>query len=444
MTLRRLLSTLLLVALLLATAVSSVYASGSADTDGQVLSEMDESSSPSLDSTPTSPPAENPVPVIQGLIPSSVASKTASLVLTVNGLDFSPNSVIEWSGVARPTTGSGTQLQTTLSAADLVKAGNRSVTVFSPEPGGGTSGAMTFIVVTAEIATPTFTAPRSLTYVSASSYTVKWAEENAKFVTGRSLVLQRGRKNLTGGCAASWTSVWTRRVASGYTAGRLSTDHCYRFVVRLTNRDDVVRRAISAPLYRYRRWTGGINLYRSGVFLSQPDNRTCAPTVVKMTLNVMRRSSSSVFGLYDLGRRHQTYYPYPGLDPDGELYTLRVYGGSGFRINNSASFTSAIKAAAKSIATSRRPTTLYVNAGNHVWMMNGFTATANPLLTNNFVVTGVNVTGPYYFGHPMAGGYDHAPNVYLSLTQLRGYFTPYNDHGLRNRWYGHFVTVNGS
>src|SRR5439155_6437 len=56
-------------------------------------------------------------------------------------------SVVRWNGGARTTTFvSGTQLRRRASASDVATAGTASVTVFSPTPGGGTSGALTFTI----------------------------------------------------------------------------------------------------------------------------------------------------------------------------------------------------------------------------------------------------------------------------------------------------------
>src|SRR5207247_5989726 len=56
-------------------------------------------------------------------------------------------SVVRWNGSSRTTTYvSSTQLQAQITAADIATAGTASVTVFSPTPGGGPSGASTFTI----------------------------------------------------------------------------------------------------------------------------------------------------------------------------------------------------------------------------------------------------------------------------------------------------------
>jgi hypothetical protein len=54
---------------------------------------------------------------------------------------------VQWNGSSRATTfGSASQLTASIPASDLVTAGPAQVTVFTPAPGGGTSGAMSFTV----------------------------------------------------------------------------------------------------------------------------------------------------------------------------------------------------------------------------------------------------------------------------------------------------------
>ncbi|MDP2625425.1 MAG: hypothetical protein Q8Q58_00765, partial [Candidatus Rokubacteria bacterium] len=67
--------------------------------------------------------------------------------LTANGSGFVSASTVRWNGAARTTTFvSATQLQATIPAADIVAVGTAEVTVFTPTPGGGTSGSATFTI----------------------------------------------------------------------------------------------------------------------------------------------------------------------------------------------------------------------------------------------------------------------------------------------------------
>ena len=90
----------------------------------------------------------NPVPTTTGLSPSSVVVGSPSLQLTVFGTNFLTGSVVRWNGADRATTFiSPTELQASVPASDLTTTGNRTITVFNPAPGGGTSNGQSFSVV---------------------------------------------------------------------------------------------------------------------------------------------------------------------------------------------------------------------------------------------------------------------------------------------------------
>jgi hypothetical protein len=91
-------------------------------------------------------PGQNPVPAITALSPAFVtAGANGALTLRVIGSNFVPGVSAEWNGEPRPTTlvGDG-ELRVELSGADLVAAGEASVRVVNPGPGGGGSNVVGF------------------------------------------------------------------------------------------------------------------------------------------------------------------------------------------------------------------------------------------------------------------------------------------------------------
>jgi hypothetical protein len=70
------------------------------------------------------------LPVITSITPSSKVAGTGSFPMTVNGSNFSLNSVVRWNGVNLATTfNTATQLTATIPAANISAAGNAAVTV---------------------------------------------------------------------------------------------------------------------------------------------------------------------------------------------------------------------------------------------------------------------------------------------------------------------------
>ena len=96
-------------------------------------------------SAPNLPPA----PSLSSLQPASAAARgpAAQVVITVTGINFSPNSAALWNDEARPTQYiSPTRLIATISAADLILEGSAGVSVNTPGPGGGDSNVLGFTI----------------------------------------------------------------------------------------------------------------------------------------------------------------------------------------------------------------------------------------------------------------------------------------------------------
>jgi 6-phosphogluconolactonase (cycloisomerase 2 family) len=89
-----------------------------------------------------------PKPVITGLTPASKPAGATNVLLSVNGIDFTPQSVVKVNGANRPTNFiNDTLLTVNMPDSDFANAGNLNITVFTPTPGGGTSNSATFIVL---------------------------------------------------------------------------------------------------------------------------------------------------------------------------------------------------------------------------------------------------------------------------------------------------------
>src|SRR5439155_83383 len=89
----------------------------------------------------------NPAPTATSISPSTAAVGSGAFTLTVTGTNYLASSVVRWKGSDRTTTFvSTTQLQAQILASDITATGTASVTVFSPTPGGGPSGASTFTI----------------------------------------------------------------------------------------------------------------------------------------------------------------------------------------------------------------------------------------------------------------------------------------------------------
>jgi hypothetical protein len=92
----------------------------------------------------TPPP---PAPTLSSISPSTASAGGPAFTLTATGTNFAGNSVLQVNGAARTTTYvSPTQLTATIFAGDIAATGAVTITVFTPAPGGGTSGGQTLTV----------------------------------------------------------------------------------------------------------------------------------------------------------------------------------------------------------------------------------------------------------------------------------------------------------
>ncbi|HKZ80263.1 MAG TPA: IPT/TIG domain-containing protein, partial [Pyrinomonadaceae bacterium] len=88
-----------------------------------------------------------PAPVLNTISPSGAIVGGSAFTLTVNGANFTSDSVVSFNGLPRATTFvSATQMTVQILATDIVATGTFPITVFTPAPGGGTSNAAAFAV----------------------------------------------------------------------------------------------------------------------------------------------------------------------------------------------------------------------------------------------------------------------------------------------------------
>ena len=91
--------------------------------------------------------AQNPVPSLVALSPSSATAGSPGFTLALTGSNFISSSTVLWNGLSRATVFvSSTQLLAAVPAADLVSSTSVNVTVSNPGPGGGSSSAKAFLV----------------------------------------------------------------------------------------------------------------------------------------------------------------------------------------------------------------------------------------------------------------------------------------------------------
>jgi hypothetical protein len=194
-------------------------------------------------------------------------------------------------------------------------------------------------------------------------------------------------------------------------------------------------------------WTGGIDLYRSGVFTTQKTWQWCTAADVQIIRNIADRAadhSRSSQQRYFAAMRAHNRYAIPvsdGVDPAGWTYGLRHFVDSRYRLVASGSFNAALRSAVTNLRKTNLPVGITVARGNHAWILTGFTATADPAVTTRFTVTSVRVVGPLWGLQSRSYGYDMRPDTKLTPKQLAGFFTPWHYAKIRMAWEGDWVSI---
>jgi hypothetical protein len=195
------------------------------------------------------------------------------------------------------------------------------------------------------------------------------------------------------------------------------------------------------------RWTGGVDLYRSGVFTTQKTWLWCTAADVQIIRNIAdhaadhSRASQQRYFSYMRARNRYAIPVTDGVDPAGWTAGLRHYVDGRYRLVQSGSFSSALRSAVTNLRKTNLPVGITVSHGNHAWVVTGFTATADPARTSKFTVTSVRVVGPLWGLQSRTYGYDMRPDRKLTPSQLRGFFTPWHYGKVRMAWEGTWVSV---
>ncbi len=194
------------------------------------------------------------------------------------------------------------------------------------------------------------------------------------------------------------------------------------------------------------RWTGGVNLYRRGVYTMQKSWLWCTAASIQIIRNITRgtndHTAKNQRRYFNWMRKHNRYrLPLSaGVDAQGWAAGFRHYVDPRYRLVASKTFASALRLAVIRLRTTNLPVGVTVSRGNHAWVLTGFTATADPATTANFKVTSVRVTGPLY-GRQSRNGYDMKPNKKLTVAQFKRFFTPWRYAPKRMIWDGRFISV---
>src|SRR6476659_4393612 len=130
-----------------------------------------------------------------------------------------------------------------------------------------------------------------------------------------------------------------------------------------------------------------------------------------------------------------------GVDAAGWTAGMRHFVDDRYRLVSSRTFDSALRSAVTRLRLTNLPVAITVSHGNHGWILTGFRATADPLVSSSFRVTSVRVVGPLWGLRSRTYGYDMRPDKSLTVAQFRTFFTPWKYTSMPMIWDGRYVSI---
>lgn len=175
-----------------------------------------------------------------------------------------------------------------------------------------------------------------------------------------------------------------------------------------------------------------LDLGRRGDFVAQTNFVQCVGASMQMMLNMIEpgrdRTARTQLRLQKLARGRS------GPRPDGSMRQgasvvgwaagLNTEGAGPYKLAGTKELGDALKVAAMAMRQTGKPVGLLMWHGRHAWVMSGFKATADPLLTDDFKVTAVIVEDPLYPYGSTAWGRSPRPGEALSVKELGRQFVP--------------------
>ena len=202
---------------------------------------------------------------------------------------------------------------------------------------------------------------------------------------------------------------------------------------------------IAAPGVVAAKSTFHMDLYRSGVFVTQYRWTWCVGASSQMMLNIIKgTSNTSLARQKTLVKYAMAHDGFPnsnkgGSDATGWKHALNHYGAGGYSVVMSTSYSQAVERAAKRMRATGKPVGLLVMGGRHAWVLAGFDATADPAAGGSFSVTNVYVLGPLY-PKQQKGYFDRPPDTRLMYDQFKTPFHVFDDPD-SPQFAGYWVTV---
>jgi putative peptidoglycan lipid II flippase len=165
-----------------------------------------------------------------------------------------------------------------------------------------------------------------------------------------------------------------------------------------------------------------MDLYQKGDFVSESKDTWCVPAAMQTSMNIMsatpdttRDTQAKLWSLaIALGGQNSG-----GADPLGWAEGLTSLGYGNYEVGQNAHMIDAIHIVAKQIRVTQRPAGIIVWGGWHSWVVSGFTATADPAVTDKFTVISISYEDVWYPRVSKINPRSRTPDSTVLVSQLQ-------------------------
>ena len=171
-----------------------------------------------------------------------------------------------------------------------------------------------------------------------------------------------------------------------------------------------------------------MDLFQAGDYVGELKDIWCVPAAMQTSMNIMdagadtsAKTQAKIFAL----ARSIAPAPDGAAEPEAWASGLDELGYGRYLVTQKATIADAIHLAARQIRITNRPAGLMVWRGAHSWVMSGFTATADPARTSNFVVTAVRIEDVWYPRFSTIWGYSRPPDSLVPVSALPRDYLPW-------------------
>jgi hypothetical protein len=183
------------------------------------------------------------------------------------------------------------------------------------------------------------------------------------------------------------------------------------------------------------------------VFAHEIDKDWCAPAGVTMVLAIMGKGAPTDAREREIASRVREWESYSDSHngewgPSAMVLALNAYGVPGYKVRIYETRGSALRGAAKAIATTNSPAILLAWRGAHTWVMTGYRANADPTVFNDAKVSGTYILDPWFPWVSSIWGRSDPPGTFQDTSEMERNFLPWErPEGLYPHRDGNFIVV---